>query len=375
MKELLSGPVGVNEDDARRLRREVGFEPDGKWREWWVKVVTGHTLRDLRGNLMGLAYVLGKSHDPEERALCVLTDTKITPERLKAEMSMLNNVLRADIASRIAVIQHFSDGRIGAGHGLAQVLADHQFSHWVEELVRHEGSRPGMPGATQQSVFSLLILNWLKHEGALTRSAIQAAAGASYPTVANVLTRLQGMGILEERSDKRVELKRFPWEEWSRWLIARQTDRKTIVFTSPGGQSRTPEDMARRLSRLGRDDIAIGGVMGAKHYFAKLDISGSVRLDLTVQGTEKSVDMGFIRQLDAGLVRTTEPGATGVIAVHFLGTRTESMFERGEDGTLWADPVECLADLYELHLDAQAQEMLHALVEDRKRNRKTETVK
>ncbi|WP_066709736.1 hypothetical protein [Curvibacter delicatus] len=367
MNELISGSHSTDEEDARPIRREIGFEPDGKWRDWWVKVVTGHTLRDLRGNIMGLAYVLARSKHPQERAVCVLSDTRITPERLSAEIRLVNDVMRPDIASRIAVVQRFSDGRISDGFGI-----DLQFKQWLDDLVRHEGSRPGIPGATQQSVFSLLILNWLKHEGALTRSAIQESAGASYPTVANVLAKLQGMGILEPRSDKRVELKRFPWEEWSRWVVGRQEDRKTVVFSSPGGHGRTPEEMARRLTKLGRDDIAVGGVLGAKRYYPKLDISGSVRLDLTVKGTEKSADLGFIRQLDAGLVRATEPGATGAIAVHFLGTRADSRFEMGEDGTLWADPVECLADLYELRLDAQAKEMLNAMIEDRKRKQSME---
>jgi len=106
-------------------------------------------------------------------------------------------------------------------------------------------------------------------------------------------------------------------------------------------------------------------VLGAKHYFPKLDINGSVRLDLSVAGHPKAVELGFIRKLDAGLVRTNDPNQTGAIAVHFLGKRVPA-FEQEQNGMLWADPLECLADLYELRLDGQAQEMLHWLVDRRR---------
>lgn len=343
----------------RRMGVRTGFDPDGKWRNWWVEIMTSHNLRDLRGVLLALAYVVGNDEDPTAQALCVLVDSKITDKRLSDELAMFHAAVQPALASRIHVCLYR-----GRGELKAQVHPGPGFDEWLDELVRHQDRRSASPGSTQHTVFAELIRAWLRRSEPQTTTALQAATGASYPTVAAVLRQLEAQDVLERTSDRRVALRKFPWDEWRRWVVASSEARRAVRFVDRTGQARSPEDMIARLAKLDRDDVAVGGVLGAKHYFPELDITGSVRLDLSVQGHNKAVELDFIRRLDAGLVVSDDPMEKPSVVVHFVGGRTHSSFERDGD-IFWADPLECLADLYDLRLDAQADEMLRALISRR----------
>lgn len=341
------------------MEERTGFEPDGKWRNWWVEIMTSHNLRDLRGALLALAYVVGNEEDPTVQALCVLVDSKITDKRLNDELAMFHMAVQPALASRIHVCLYRGCGELDA-----QIHPGPGFDEWLSELVRRQDRRSASPGSTQHTVFAELVRAWLRRSEPQTTTALQAAAGASYPTVAAVLRQLEAQDVLERTSDRRVALRKFPWDEWRRWVVASSEARRAVRFVDRTGQARSPEDMMVRLMKLHRDDVAVGGVLGAKHHFPELDINGSVRLDLSVQGNSKAVELDFMRRLDAGLVASGDPMEKPSVVVHFLGGRTPSSFER-DGGMLWADPLECLADLYDLRLDAQADEMLHALISRR----------
>jgi hypothetical protein len=60
---------------------------------------------------------------------------------------------------------------------------------------------------------------------------------------------------------------------------------------------RSPEVLLQRLSELNRSDIAVGGVLGARHYFPGLDLVGTPRLDLVVHST--GIGGGSRKQMDA----------------------------------------------------------------------------
>jgi len=337
----------------------TGFEPDGKWRNWWVEIMTSHNLRDLRGVLLALAYVVGNDEDPTAQALCVLVDSKITDKRLSDELAMFHTAVQPALASRIHVCLYRGRGELNA-----QIHPGPGFDEWLSELVRCQDRRSASPGSTQHTVFAELVRAWLRRSEPQTTTALQAVTGASYPTVAAILRQLEAQDVLERTSDRRVALRKFPWDEWRRWVVASSEARRAVRFVDRTGRARSPEDMIARLSKLQSDDVAVGGVLGAKHYFPELDITGSVRLDLSVQGHNKAVELDFMRRLDAGLVISSDPMEKPSVVVHFLGGRTQSSFERDGD-IFWADPLECLADLYNLRLDAQADEMLRALISRR----------
>lgn len=343
----------------RQMGVRTGFEPGGKWRNWWVEIMTSHNLRDLRGVLLALAYVVGNDEDPTAQALCVLVNSKITDKRLSDELAMFQTAVQPTLASRIHVCLYRGRGELNV-----QIHPGPGFDEWLDDLVRRQDRRSASPGSTRHTVFAELIRAWLRRSEPQTTTALQAATGASYPTVAAVLKQLEAQDVLERTSDRRVALRKFPWDEWRRWVVASAVDHRAVRFVDRTGQARAPEDMMARLMKLNMDDVAVGGVLGAKHYFPELDVAGSVRLDLSVQGHSKAIELDFIRRLDAGLVASDDPMEKPSVVVHFAGGRAQSSFERDGD-MVWADPLECLADLYDLRLDAQADEMLRALIRRR----------
>jgi hypothetical protein len=115
------------------------------------------------------------------------------------------------------------------------------------------------------------------------------------------------------------------------------------------------------LRALGRDDIAVGGVWGAKNYYPSLDLIGNARLDLSVHSPKKAVDLSFVQRLDPALVESTRRDEPPTLAVHTI-RRAVPLFHSGKNDVSWADPVECLLDLHETHLEAQAQELLQSFV-------------
>ena len=82
-----------------------------------------------------------------------------------------------------------------------------------------------------------------------------------------MLRQLKAQDVLERTSDRRVALRKLSWDEWRRWVVASTEARKVVRFVDRTGQARSPEDMIARLAKLDRRDVAVGGVLGAKHHF------------------------------------------------------------------------------------------------------------
>ena len=120
----------------RHMGVRTEFESDGKWRNWWVEIMTSHNLRDLLGVLLALAYVASNDEDSTAQALCVLIDSKITDKRLNDELAMFHTAVRPALASRIHVC--FYRGR---GELKTQIHPGPGFDGWLGELVRHQDRR------------------------------------------------------------------------------------------------------------------------------------------------------------------------------------------------------------------------------------------
>ena len=188
----------------------------------------------------------------------------------------------------------------------------------------------------------------------MTSKWIAETAGCTYPTVAAALERLEK--YLTRQSDRSVELGSFPRDEWSRFVANADHIRGTCRYADRSGQPRPIDALLTRLQRVKPPGVAIGGVLGAKRLFPALDLVGTPRLDLTVQSRRREPDLGFLRQLDSAL-QPAEQDEPARLVIHVLH-QPVVFFESEADGTLWADPVECLLDLHELRLEAQAVEFL-----------------
>ncbi len=333
---------------------------DFVWQNWRVCVKSGiFTVRDLRSILVGAAYDLKLT--PESHYLCVLADSKFTSARLKSELQAFKGIASPQIAARIHLALFDRDeGFVSFPEGECDI-PQNELRQFIQEQVALTGKRS--PGATRSAVLNLLALQWLNRGEPQTTEALCQASGASYPTVFNTIKQLEAENLIARQSDRRVSLKRFPENLWRRWVVDGEA-RKSIRFSDRSGQPRTPEDLAERLQRLNLANVAIGGVIGAKHYYPKLDITGSPRLDLVLHGGVKS-DLDFIKKMDPALGQMNSLVEPANVVVHFL-PRAESMFIKDPNGFVLADPIECLANLYQGGLDYQGEDMLSALITNRK---------
>jgi hypothetical protein len=337
-------------ETAPKDRSELGYELDGHWDNVWVEVKSEtHGLRNVRASLLELAYWL--TRDPGRRGLLLLTDSRISEERLRNEWSLAERTLNRDILRRLSLVLQ-RDGRY---IGLPQDLGK-DFRVWLEQLVRREAKSHKVKSRESfYDILEVLLHQWLLGKGSVTSEWLKKTVGCSYPTVASSLRRLETS--LLRHSDRRVELRYFPREEWWRLLAVADEVRSTSRFVDRSGQPQLADVFLKRLKKLGRNDIAVGGVIGARHYQPRLDLVGTPRLDLSVHSRAKNVDLSFIRELDPALKKGEGREEAARVVIHIV-RRADPLFEQTDDGTLWADPVECLLDLQESRLEEQAQEFV-----------------
>jgi hypothetical protein len=311
-------------------------------------------VRTLRTALMEMGRIADA--DNVRRVVLVLEEPIITESRLHEEWKSAASVLRPELFSRLSMAIH------QAGEWKEFPISPKPLDlSLLDEIVRHELSRkPAISSRNSVAYYEILrilIHHWLLGKGPLAISSLMEMSGTSHPTVARSLERLAI--YLRRHSDRSVELRRFPHEEWARLLAVSDEVRNTVRFVDRSGQARSPESLLRRLRQLQRQDIAVGGVLGAKHYQPSFDLIGNPRLDLSIHARRKAVDLSFVERLDPALELATRRDESPALVIHAIH-RAESLFQADDHDLPWADPVECLLDLHEMRLESQALEFLNS---------------
>jgi len=101
--------------------------------------------------------------------------------------------------------------------------------------------------------------------------------------------------------------------------------------------------------------VAVGGVIGAMHFDATLDITAPPRLDLCVNDG----DISFMSRLDAGLELDVTSKGKAVVVIHVIQDSKE--YDMDATGRLVASPFDCLTDLLEMGLVSEARDFAHNL--------------
>jgi hypothetical protein len=347
---------------SRNLSNTADDEADGRWEgragTILVEVKRTNSMRDVRGALVALAYLL-QGEPSTSRAVCVLVDSRLSHGRLQEELHRLRGVLRPKIAERI----HFLVDKGAPRHDVVAFsgsLEDvsNDFYTWLEELVATErlrGHTPQLP--PRQIVVAALAQLRLWNQAPVTVKHLQETCGVSYPTVAIVLEELTNKGWLENSGERGVRLRHLTIGEWMELARDHARQRKVHLFADPTGQS-SPEQMVKRLARLQSArklprSVRIGGVLGASRHFPELDITAAPRLDLSVDADPVHV----AEILDAGLRPRTRAEQRIALAVHV--TRDPRVITDAGSTTQghWAGELECLADLIEMGFTREASEM------------------
>ncbi len=312
---------------------------------------------DLRGVLLSLAYVL--ADEPlSSQAVCVLTDTRLTKERVREELQRFREAVSAELASRVYVVA-IKEGTI---QGELPPIGDSMLALIVESAQR-ESANPASR-VSQQTVRTAALTRWLTSKGRLGVADLQRATGASMPTVIAAFRAMRQDGLVLPLGSGWQLANDFPWESVRHMAEAHAAERRMIRFSDPSRHSRTPLDMARRLDALQSKgeylDVDLGGVLGAEMHYPDLDITGAPRLDLCVYDGDAS----FVRKLDAGLLETSDPEDKAVVVLHL--TRSPQHDPRTPGHLRSASVVDCLADLLEIGLQAEARDFWRALTLKRK---------
>lgn len=310
--------------------------------------------RRLRTTLIEMARIAAA--DPARRVVLLVDEPRITEARFLDEWQGAASVIRPEFFDRMSVAIR----RSGEWTGLPRP-PDVGQTAILDRIIGHSASKKTV-GARKGSeahydILCILIHCWLRGKGSIPISSLMETSGTSHPTVSRSLDRLAH--CLERHSDRSVKLRFFPREEWNRLLAVADDVRGTVRFADRSGQPRSPDSLLKRLRNLNRKDIAIGGVLGAKHYYPALDLIGAPRLDLSIHSGRRVPNLSFVDRLDPALERTTRPDEPPILVVHAV-RRADPLFEPDDGGVPWADPVECLLDLHEARLEPQALEFLHS---------------
>lgn len=142
--------------------------------------------------------------------------------------------------------------------------------------------------------------------------------------------------------------------------------RKSVHFVDPTGNARMPSAMADRLlslrSKPGAGKVAISGVLGALRYFPDLNITAAPRLDLSVYDG----DQRFVAKLDAGLLRTNGHNRKPALVLHLQrDCRPPEIVQKEPE---LAARLDCLADLEDMGLQAEAEEFAYGLYESARKS-------
>src|SRR5262249_58161224 len=107
----------------------------------------------------------------------------------------------------------------------------------LDEIVRHELSRQRARSSrgseAYYEILRILIHQWLLGKGPVAINWLMETSGTSYPTVSKSLSRLDH--CLNRHSDRSVELRFFPRDEWARLLAVSGDVRDTMSFSDRSG--------------------------------------------------------------------------------------------------------------------------------------------
>jgi hypothetical protein len=314
--------------------------------------------RDLYSAVMQLAIFLERS-PAIERACLVLNRTRMSLPRLKDEWQSSKKVLKRLTGQRLGLIV------IGGNESwidpdepyFRKVACVFQEAGLSDDEAQGEAVQP-QPGQKLYEVWKVLLSRWLQKQGSITVGGLAEQVGCSYPTVRKALAKLSLHSGLHTTSNRSVELKSFPHDAWRELLALSRTKRNSFRYRDASGERQTTQGLLRRLEKARPAQVAVGGVLAARHWHPNFDLHGTPRLDLVYHAPNGNIDLNFVQKLDPALTRVDDPSESAVLVVHPLYRASPLFIEPAENAIPWADPVETALDLYDLSLATQANRLL-----------------
>lgn len=321
------------------------------------------TARDVREALVALTYEVSTSSRPAN-GLCVILDGRLSTARLHEELERFRAIVRPDLAARLYLAAAKNGQEMyleGESPETGQSFMDALF-----EAVREEKAAAGGTRVTRQQIKAALVERALCGLPPLTLADLRRQTGASYQTVDAALLELQKIGVVTGERGRPIALHGLRPAVLRKLADEHAGARKSIRFVDPTGHARLPSAMADRLSSLRSkqvaEKVAISGVLGAIRYFPDLNITAAPRLDLSVYDG----DQRFVSKIDAGLLRTEDQNRKPVLVLHMQrDCRPPEVLNKEPE---LAARLDCLSDLEELGLQAEAKEFAYVLCENARKS-------
>jgi len=334
-------------------------EYDGRWvgpdGDFLIEVKRTSNARDVRGALLALAYLLEKEL-ASAQAMLVLTASKLSSARLREELNQFRNIVKDGVGPRIHLLAFQKEGDRMKG-ALPQHNDD--LALFIHDLVLHETATQG-GRVSRVFVQSLVVDRWLQGRPMTSSSEVLGESKASKPTVIAALEHLRKLEVITGPFGD-FAVQQPSWDAWQSLALDLKSERKAVYFADPSGLARGPSALLSRLPKVMDRaskplDVALSGVMAAYHFYKDLNITAAPRLDLSVYDG----NIKFVRQLDAGLVEVEKVRAHAPLVLH-LGRRLRTPSASRTPGVDQASPLECLADLLEIGLTAEAHDFAQHL--------------
>ena len=349
-----------------QARGRFGYKPDIQFGHVSLEVKYRlNGFRNLRSSLVDLAIWI--FDDPDEIGILVLVEPRFSQSRLAQEWHLTKRTFHPEVSERLSLVvvvdnqyDGLPDHLTGEIRGeIDTFLTRDSYGAKSHLLSNDVGQRRSQ---AFYDLFKVMLNVWFLNKGPVTTKWLMGATGYSYPTVAKALNILDY--CLLRYQNRQVELKYFPKEEWWRFISNISQFETTIRFADQSGQPRSPEAHLKRLMQLKIENIALGGVFGAKHFYQDLDIIGAPRLDISMHSKIKRFDLDFIKRLDPGLKEISDPLYPADVVVHVI-SGADPLFWMCDQGFTRADPVQCLLDLHDAKLELQANELREYLMSKR----------
>lgn len=332
-----------------------GYTADALLNGRLVEIITAQRgLRQLKAQLLDLAIAV--EQNPSYEGLLVLDTPHVTSERIDEVWHSIMGVLEARIRARLRLAIRTAKGEY---RGLPTTPTP-QDARDLDELIERFSKKWAAykrPAGARYDILHVLLVSWFRRKGPLAIKSICEISGYSYPTVAKALSQHESR--LTRHSDRSVELRSFPREEWARFVSNSKELRESRYYTDRSRRPRPAEKLLEKLEKRGSLGLSVGGVLGSRHYVPGLDLVGTPRLDITISNVSVLSTDSIARRADPAL-EPAEHGDPVSLAIH-RGRLATTVFEQEQQDRVWADEVECLLDLHDARLEPQAQEFVENL--------------
>jgi DNA-binding transcriptional ArsR family regulator len=323
-----------------------------------VEIRRTHTARDVREGMLALAYAVHATPRPST-GVCVIVDSRLSAKRLREELDRFRDIARPEVAERIFLVRAETQ-RVFLIEG---ELPEHSdgFMQALQSTIRKETDSTSATRMTRQQVKAVLVERWLSGLAPVTLAALRRLTGSSYQTASAALSELESLGVVTGERDGPIQLHGLGSIALMKLAEEHAAARKLVRYTDPTGEGRLPSALAARLMSLHQKGVsgkaAISGVIGATRYFPDLDITAAPRLDVSVYDG----NVRFVSKLDAGLVLLEDARRKATVVLHLQ--RDCRPDELAAQGTDLAARLDCLADLEQMGLQAEARAFARHLCE------------